>query len=300
MQDHVDQPSRRGIILAGGSGTRLHPLTLVTSKQLLPVYDKPMIYYPLSTLMLCGVREVLIITTPEDNAAFKRLLGDGSQWGMALEYAVQEKPNGLAQAFVIGADFVKGRPSCLILGDNIIYGHGLPSALRNAAARTDQASVFGYYVDDPERYGVVEFDSHMRALSIEEKPAKPKSNWAAIGIYFYNEDVVDIARDLKPSARDEYEITDLNNVYLKEGKLSVECLGRGFAWFDAGTHDSLLEAAEFVRVLQTRQGQLISSPEEIAYRSGWISLEQLIEAGTRYGKTKYGQKLLQGAKERRG
>ena len=284
--------SRRGIILAGGSGTRLHPLTLVTSKQLLPVYDKPMIYYPLSTLMLAGIREVLIITTPEDNPAFRRLLGDGSQWGMEIQYAVQPSPDGLAQAFVIGADFVRDKPSCLILGDNIIYGHGLPKALRSAAERQGEASIFGYYVEDPERYGVVEFDANMRAVSIEEKPKVPKSNWAAIGIYFYDERVVELAKSLRPSPRGEYEITDLNNLYLREGKLALERLGRGYAWFDAGTHDSLLEAAEFVRVLQSRQGQLVASPEEIAFRAGWISQGELERAANNLGKTKYGQRLL--------
>ncbi len=282
---------RRGIILAGGSGTRLHPLTLVTSKQLLPIYDKPMIYYPLSTLMLAGIREVLIITTPEDAAAFKRLLGTGSQWGMQISYAEQPKPDGLAQAFTIGADFLQGEPACLILGDNIIYGHGLPEALRRANSRSD-ATIFGYSVDDPERYGVVEFDASGKAISIEEKPETPKSSWAAIGVYFYDRHVVEYARALRPSARGELEITDLNMAYLRAGMLSVECLGRGYAWFDAGTHDSLLEAGEFVRVLQTRQGQLISSPEEIAFRAGWIDRDTLLAAATRFGKTKYGLRLL--------
>jgi glucose-1-phosphate thymidylyltransferase len=235
--------SRKGIILAGGSGTRLHPLTLVTSKQLLPVYDKPMIYYPLSALMLAGVREILIITTPQDQAAFRHLLGDGSAWGMALSYATQPSPDGLAQAFVIGADFVRGQPSCLILGDNILHGHGLPEVLRRASDRTEGATIFGYSVDDPERYGVIEFDANDQVLSIEEKPKAPKTNWAAIGVYFYDEHVTEIVKDLKPSARGEYEITDLNNLYAKAGRLSVERLGRGFAWLDAGTYDSLLEAA---------------------------------------------------------
>ncbi len=262
--------SRKGIILAGGSGTRLHPLTLVTSKQLLPVYDKPMIYYPLSALMLAGIREVLIITTPQDQPAFKNLLGTGAQWGMQLEYAEQPEPNGLAQAFVIGADFVRGHPSCLILGDNIIYGHGLSDVLRRASDRTSGATIFGYWVDDPERYGVIEFDDNKQVLSIEEKPKQPKSNWAAIGVYFYDEDVVELVKQIKPSARGEYEITDLNNLYVKLGRLSVEQLGRGFAWLDAGTYDSLLEAAEFIRVLQRRQGQLIAAPEEIAFHNGWI------------------------------
>jgi glucose-1-phosphate thymidylyltransferase len=284
--------SRKGIILAGGSGTRLHPLTLVTSKQLLPVYDKPMIYYPLSCLMLAGIREVLIITTPQDQAAFRHLLGDGSQWGMRLDYAAQPKPDGLAQAFVIGADFVRGHPSCLILGDNILYGHGLSEVLRAANERRKGATIFGYWVDDPERYGVIEFDEHSHVLSIEEKPKAPKSNWAAIGLYFYDESVTDVVRAVKPSARGEYEITDLNNLYVRQGQLSVERLGRGYAWLDAGTYDSLLEAAEFVRVLQRRQGQLISAPEEIAFHNGWISGDQLTEQAERFKKTQYGMRLL--------
>ena len=284
--------SRKGIILAGGSGTRLHPLTLVTSKQLLPVYDKPMIYYPLSALMLAKIREVLIITTPQDQAAFKKLLGTGEQWGMRLEYAVQPEPNGLAQAFVIGADFVRGQPSCLILGDNIIYGHGLSEVLRGADQRNSGATIFGYWVDDPERYGVIEFDEKMRVLSIEEKPKQPKSNWAAIGIYFYDEQVTELARQLKPSARGEYEITDLNNLYIRQGNVAVERLGRGFAWLDAGTYDSLVEAAEFIRVLQRRQGQLIAAPEEIAFHKGWIDAEQLRAQAARFSKTQYGTRLL--------
>jgi glucose-1-phosphate thymidylyltransferase len=284
--------SRKGIILAGGSGTRLHPLTLVTSKQLLPVYDKPMIYYPLSALMLAGIREILIITTPQDQAAFKNLLGTGAQWGMKLEYAAQPTPNGLAQAFVIGADFVRGHPSCLILGDNIIYGHGLSDVLRRADERTSGATIFGYWVDDPQRYGVIEFDKEMRVLSIDEKPKQPKSNWAAIGIYFYDESVVDLARQLTPSARGEYEITDLNNLYVQQGWLSVERLGRGYAWLDAGTYDSLLEAAEFVRVLQRRQGQLIAAPEEIAFHNGWIAPDQLKALASKLSKTEYGARLL--------
>ena len=284
--------SRKGIILAGGSGTRLHPLTLVTSKQLLPVYDKPMIYYPLSCLMLAGVREVLIITTPQDQAAFRHLLGDGSQWGMRLEYAAQPKPDGLAQAFVIGADFVRGHPSCLILGDNILYGHGLSEVLREAAERQKGATIFGYWVDDPERYGVIEFDEQSRVLSIEEKPKAPKSNWAAIGLYFYDESVTEVVKQVKPSARGEYEITDLNNLYVRQGQLAVERLGRGYAWLDAGTYDSLLEAAEFVRVLQRRQGQLIAAPEEIAFHNGWISGDQLTEQAERFKKTQYGMRLL--------
>src|SRR5690348_10328529 len=283
--------SRKGIILAGGSGTRLHPLTLVTSKQLLPVYDKPMIYYPLSALMLAQIREVLIITTPQDQAAFRHLLGDGSQWGMRLEYAVQPSPDGLAQAFVIGADFVRGGPSCLILGDNIIYGAGLAEVLRRASDRRDGATVFGYSVEDPERYGVIEFDRDNRVLSIEEKPKQPKSNWAAIGIYFYDESVTELVKEIKPSARGEYEITDLNNLYIRAGKLSVERLGRGFAWLDAGTYDSLLEAAEFIRVLQHRQGQLIAAPEEIAFHNGWIDADRLRAQASRFAKTKYGTRL---------
>jgi glucose-1-phosphate thymidylyltransferase len=288
--------SRKGIILAGGSGTRLHPLTLVTSKQLLPVYDKPMIYYPLSALMFADIREILIITTPHDQPAFKHLLGDGSQWGMRLEYAVQPSPDGLAQAFVIGADFVRGHPSCLILGDNILYGHGLPDVLRRAGERREGATIFGYSVDDPERYGVIEFDANDRVISIEEKPKAPKTNWAAIGVYFYDEQVIDLARSLKPSARGEYEITDLNNLYVAKGQLSVERLGRGFAWLDAGTYDSLVEAAEFIRVLQRRQGQLISAPEEIAYNNGWISADQLGALAQKYAKTTYGQRLLDNLK----
>ena len=284
--------SRKGIILAGGSGTRLHPLTLVTSKQLLPVYDKPMIYYPLSALMLAQIREILIITTPQDQAAFRQLLGDGTQWGMRLDYAVQPRPDGLAQAFVIGADFVRGHPSCLILGDNILYGHGLPDVLRRASERTDGATIFGYWVDDPERYGVIEFNDQRQVLSIEEKPKKPKSNWAAIGLYFYDTSVIDVVKELKPSARGEYEITDLNNLYVQQGRLAVEQLGRGFAWLDAGTYDSLVEAAEFIRVLQRRQGQLIAAPEEIAFHNGWIDPKQLEALAAKVGKTQYGVRLL--------
>ena len=285
--------ARRGIILAGGSGTRLHPLTEVISKQLLPVFDKPMIYYPLGAMMLSGVREILIITTQHDQAQFRGLLGDGSQWGVSLEFAVQPSPDGLAQAFLIGADFIRNHDSCLYLGDNILYGHGLQQSLQAAAARTEGASVFGYYVEDPERYGVIEFGADRRVLSIEEKPAHPRSNWAAIGVYFYDCNVLDYARSLTPSRRGELEISDLNNIYLKNNELHVECLGRGFAWFDAGTHESLLEAGEFVRVLQTRQGQLLSSPEEIACRSGWIDAEALLRAAQKYGKTKYGARLAE-------
>jgi glucose-1-phosphate thymidylyltransferase len=284
--------SRKGIILAGGSGTRLHPLTLVTSKQLLPVYDKPMIYYPLTSLMLAGIREVLIITTPHDQAAFRHLLGDGTQWGMRLEYAAQPSPDGLAQAFVIGADFIRGGPSCLILGDNILYGAGLAEALQRVSARTEGATIFGYAVDNPEIYGVIEFNAENRVLSIEEKPKQPKSNWAAIGLYFYDESVIELAASLQKSARGEYEITDLNNLYMRQGRLSVERLGRGFAWLDAGGYDTLLDAAEFIRVLQRRQGHLIAAPEEIAFHNGWIDAEGLKAQAARFSKTTYGARLL--------
>ena len=284
--------SRKGIILAGGAGTRLHPLTAVISKQLLPVYDKPMIYYPLSVLMLAGVQEILIITTPHDQAAFKRLLGTGKQWGLRLEYAVQPTPGGLAQAFIIGADFIRGQLSCLILGDNIVYGHGLPDALHRADSRTKGASIFSYWVENPQRYGVVETDKNHEVLSIEEKPRVPKSNWAAIGLYFYDEDVVDLVKLLKPSQRGELEITDLNLLYLHRRRLALERLGRGFAWFDAGTHDSLLEAAEFVRVLQNRQGQLVCAPDEIAFNNGWINADQLSELAGKLGTTQYSRRLL--------
>jgi len=284
--------SRKGIILAGGAGTRLHPLTLVTSKQLLPVYDKPMVYYPLSALMLAGIREILIITTPHDQAAFKHLLGTGKQWGVRFEYAVQPAPNGLAEAFVIGADFVRGQPSCLILGDNILYGHGLPDALRRAGARTDGATIFSYSVDDPQRYGVIEFDGPDEVRSIEEKPQSPKSSWAAIGLYFYDEAVVELVKELKPSARGELEITDLNVLYMRLQRLTVERLGRGFAWFDAGTPDSLLEAAEFVRVLQRRQGQLVCSPDEVAFHNNWIDADALRALAAQHGKTQYARRLL--------
>jgi glucose-1-phosphate thymidylyltransferase len=287
---------RKGIILAGGAGTRLHPLTLATSKQLLPVYDKPMIYYPLGTLMLAGIRDILIIATPEDQAAFKRLLGTGRQWGVRLEYAVQPEPNGLAQAFVIGADFVRGHPSCLVLGDNLLYGHGVPEVLRRAGERENGATIFGYRVDDPERYGVVTLDGQGRATSLEEKPARPKSHWAVIGLYFYDESVVERVKQVKPSARGEYEITDLSRLYLEDGSLRVELFGRGYAWFDAGTHTSLLEAGEFVRVLQKRQGQLISSPEEIAFSCGWIDRDGLAARGDAY-RNDYGRALVDLARE---
>ena len=291
---------RKGIILAGGSGTRLWPLTRAVSKQLMPVYDKPMIYYPLSTLMLAGIREILIITTPADREVFQKLLGNGTEWGIRLEYAVQPQPAGLAQAYHIGADFVGSDLSTLILGDNIFYGHGLSTMLQAASGRNSGASVFGYYVSDPERYGVVEFDAAGKAISIEEKPGRPKSNYAVTGLYFYDGTAVERARDLKPSARGELEITDLNRLYLEEGKLNVEMMGRGYAWLDTGTHRSLMEAAEYVRITEERQGLKICSPEEIAWRMGFIDDAQLQAIAHPLRKSGYGDyllKILDGGKE---
>jgi len=282
---------RKGIILAGGSGTRLYPLTLVTSKQLLPIYDKPMIYYPLSTLMLAGIKDILIISTPHDLPNFKKLLGDGSQFGINLRYAEQPSPDGLAQAFIIGEDFIGDDECAMILGDNIFFGHSLTTLLKEAANNKGRATVFGYYVDDPERFGVVEFDNEGRAISLEEKPVNPKSNYAVTGLYFYDKDVVKYAKSIKPSARGELEITDLNRIYLEMGKLDVKLLGRGYAWLDTGTMDSLIEAAEFVKTIQKRQGIVISAPEEIAYINGWISKDKLLESAAKYGKSVYGKHL---------
>jgi glucose-1-phosphate thymidylyltransferase len=283
---------RKGLILAGGSGTRLFPATLAVSKQLMPVYDKPMIYYPLSTLMLAGIREVLVISTPQDTPRFAELLGDGSKWGMRFEYVVQPSPDGLAQAFILGKRFIGNSPSTLILGDNIFYGHDLVRKLQNANAQTESATIFAYHVPDPGRYGVVEFDQNQRAISIEEKPLKPKSQYAATGLYFYDQQVCDIAASIKPSARGELEITEVNRRYLELGQLNVEIMGRGFAWLDTGTHDSMLEASSFIATLQKRQGLQVACPEEIAYAQKWISAEQLERLAQPFIKTNYGQYLL--------
>ena len=283
----------KGIILAGGSGTRLYPLTMVTSKQLLPVYDKPMIYYPLSTLMLAGIQDILIISTPTDLPNFERLLGDGSNFGIHLSYKEQPSPDGLAQAFLIGADFIGDDSCAMVLGDNIFYGNGLSPMLKKAASKQEGATVFGYYVDDPERFGIVEFDKNGKAISIEEKPEHPKSNYCVTGLYFYDKHVVEMARKVKPSARGELEITDLNRMYLEQGSLDVVTLGRGYAWLDTGTTDALAEASEFVRVIENRQGVQISAVEEIAYRNGWIGKEKLLDSAEQYGKSSYGKHLKQ-------
>jgi glucose-1-phosphate thymidylyltransferase len=283
--------NRKGIILAGGSGTRLYPVTQAVSKQLMPVYDKPMVYYPLSTLMLTGIRDILLISTPHDTPRFSELLGDGSQWGLNIQYCIQPTPDGLAQAFTLGKNFVGNDPSALVLGDNIFYGHELVNQLDSANARSSGATIFAYHVNDPERYGVVEFDKAYKALSIEEKPSKPRSSYAVTGLYFYDNRVCDIAASIKPSARGELEITDVNRVYLEQNKLSVEIMGRGFAWLDTGTHDSLLDAAGFIAILQKRQGLMVACPEEIAYRKGWINADDVQKVASQLSKNSYGQYL---------